>query len=292
MKKIFRTMISLVTLLSGGTVAADFIIDTTAVAELIELKKSSPTLPVELLDERLLSENSGGFTMLRGRFQSTENLRSFYLSMTEEDWLAIQQCKDLITALESELENVKAELYELTGVPLDGVRVFGVVGAGNTAATASPTSIVLGLEMICTGDESKVQLSRILKSYLAHELVHVVQYRVTKRTHFKFNLLELSLLEGSADYVAKILVSNEYVLDSARNDYGKTHGSRLLPLFKSGMLSFDYGPWLYKQSDNMPMDMGYWIGFKIAKAYIENGGSLISLLTLENAEAILEIAGL
>lgn len=59
--------------------------------------------------------------------------------------------------------------------------------------------------MICD-KQSAGDISLTFKNYLAHELVHVTQYRLTKRTDFRFNLLEMALLEGSADYVATLLL--------------------------------------------------------------------------------------
>jgi len=292
MKKLLSSIFSLAALLFADAVTAGDSIDTSAVTQLIELKKASPLLSAQLLEEQLLANDAGGLAMLRGRFQNAANLQRFYASLNNKDWAALNQCAAQLKALKPEFDSIKAKLTELTGVSLNDVKAFGVIGFGNTAATASPTAIVMGLEMICASGENPAKTALLLENYLAHELVHVLQYRLTKRTDFRFNLLEISLLEGSADYFADILLGDEYTLDDARSEYGENEGSALLESFEPAMLSYDYAPWLYTPLESMPTDMGYWIGFKLADAYVKNGGTFIELLALDNAKKIYDRANL
>lgn len=292
MKKVFTSILGMAALLTNTYVSASDTIDTSAVTQLLELRKTSPSLSAQMLDDELLASGTGGLAMLRGRIQNADNLQRFYTSLSKNDWVRLEQCAASLNTLEDEFDALKAKLTELTGVSLKGVKAYGVVGAGNTAATASPKAIVLGLEMICDAAENSADFALTLENYLAHELVHVVQYRVTNRTNFRFNLLEISLLEGSSDYVAELLLGNNYILDDARSEYGNKKDNTLLKSFEPVMLSYDYAPWLYTPVEDKPMDMGYWVGFKIAEAFMENGGTLKELLTLDDAEAIFAKAGL
>lgn len=292
MKKILTSILGLAALLANTYVSANDTIDTSAVTQLFELRKTSPSLSAQMLDEKLLASGTGGLAMLRGRIQNADSLQRFYTSLSKNDWVRLEQCAASLNTLEDEFDALKAKLTELTGVSLKGVKAYGVVGAGNTAATASPKAIVLGLEMICSAAETSADFALTLENYLAHELVHVVQYRVTNRTNFRFNLLEISLLEGSSDYVAELLLGNNYILDDARSEYGNKKDNTLLKSFEPVMLSYDYAPWLYTPVEDKPMDMGYWVGFKIAEAFMENGGTLKELLTLDDAEAIFAKASL
>lgn len=166
------------------------------------------------------------------------------------------------------------------------------MGAGNTAATASPTGVVLGLELICLEDALKVSLKRTLEDYITHELVHVLQFRLTKRTNFNFNLLEISILEGSADCIAELVAGTAYTLNDKRTEFGLGKNKQLITDFKATMLTSNFSPWLYTDIDSMPRDMGYWVGYQIARKYLNNGGSIVNLLTMENAEVILKKSGL
>lgn len=292
MKKVFTSILGMAALLTNTYVSASDTIDTSAVTQLLELRKTSPSLSAQMLDDELLASGTGGLAMLRGRIQNADNLQRFYTSLSKNDWVRLEQCAASLNTLEDEFDALKAKLTELTGVSLKGVKAYGVVGAGNTAATASPKAIVLGLEMICDAAENSADFALTLENYLAHELVHVVQYRVTNRTNFRFNLLEISLLEGSSDYVAELLLGNNYILDDARSEYGNKKDNTLLKSFEPVMLSYDYAPWLYTPVEDKPMDMGYWVGFKIAEAFMENGGTLKELMTLDDAEAIFAKASL
>jgi hypothetical protein len=62
------------------------------------------------------------------------------------------------------------------------------------------------------------------------------------------------------------------------------------------MDTFNYAPWLYTLSPTlpsvgeMPLDMGYWVGFQLATDYVANGGELSQLLALDDAHVIFERA--
>jgi hypothetical protein len=273
-------------------------IDVSAVNKLVATDVSK--LTSSEFESQFLSENAGGLALLRGRFKSADALKQIYALISESEKKAYQQCAGILTSLNSDFSSFKKQLTDITGVPLHDVTAYGVIGAGNTAATASPHAVVLGLEMLCgltaSNLEQSADIEQVLKNYLAHELVHVTQYRLTTRTDFHFNLLEMALLEGSADYVATLLLDEAFVLDDERVAFGQPIAPLLLDTFSKTMHTFDYAPWLYTQSPElnegtaMPVDMGYWIGYQLASRYISNGGTLTTLLTLEDATAIYTLA--
>ncbi len=292
MKNIVHTLAIIVSALVASSVQAKSPIDTSAVSKVIALKTTSTPMTGQVLQEQILATDTGGLAMLRGRFKNTDTLSHFYNQLDEQKWMTIEQCASALETLTPTFLELKHQLTELTRVVLDDVSVYGVIGVGNTAATASPSAIVLGMEMVCNETPDTDAAKHILENYLAHELVHVVQYRVTKRTDFRFNLLEIALLEGSADLVAHSLLGDHYVLDDERNHFGENSTAALIEQFAPHRQSFDYQPWLYTQTSDMPMDMGYWIGFKLAEAFLNNGGTLAELLLLEDAEAIYQKANL
>lgn len=267
-------------------------IDTSAVSVLTTLVQDNPALSASIIEERYIDKDAGGLAILGPRLTTPENLQSFYSAKKEDDWSNIQRCTSDLNDLDEKVASIKSKLTTLSNTSLSGVKVYGVVGAGNTAATASPTGVVLGLELICLEDAQKVSLTRTLEDYITHELVHVLQFRLTKRTNFNFNLLEISILEGSADYIAELIAGAAYSLDDKRTEFSIGKKKQLITDFKAVMLSSNFSPWLYSDIDSMPRDMGYWIGYQIAKAYVENGGSIVDLLRMENAEVIFKKSGL
>lgn len=267
-------------------------IDISAVSDLITLVQANPALSASILKERYIDKDAGGLAILGPRLTTPENLQSFISAIKEDNWSNIWRCASYLHDLDEKVASIKSKLTKLSNTSLSGVKVYGVVGAGNTAATASPVGVVLGLELICLEDAQKVSLKRTLEDYITHELVHVLQFRLTKRTNFNFNLLEISILEGSADYLAELIAGATYTLNDKRTEFGLGKKKQLITDFKATMLSSDFSPWLYSDIDSMPRDMGYWIGYQIAKAYIENGGSIVNLLSMDDAEAILKKSGL
>jgi hypothetical protein len=267
-------------------------IDTSAVSDLITLVQANPTLSSSIIKEHYIDKDAGGLAILGPRLTTPENLHSLYSAIKGDDWSNIQRCASYLIDLDEKVASIKSKLTKLSNTSLSGVKVYGVVGAGNTAATASPVGVVLGLELICLEDAQKVSLKRTLEDYITHELVHVLQFRLTKRINFNFNLLEISILEGSADYIAELIAGTAYTLDDKRAEFGLGKNKQLITDFKATMLSSNFSPWLYTDVDSMPRDMGYWVGYQIAKAYVENGGSIVDLLSMENAVSILRQSGL
>ncbi|GBL05267.1 DUF2268 domain-containing putative Zn-dependent protease [Glaciecola sp. KUL10] len=267
-------------------------IDTSAVNALTTLVQANPAFSASILEEHYIDKDTGGLAILGSRLTTPENLKSLYSSIKEEDWSNIQHCASYLNDLDEKATSIRSKLAKLSNTSLSGVKIYGVMGAGNTAATASPTGVVLGLELICLEDAQETSMKRKLEDYITHELVHVLQFRLTKRTNFNFNLLEISLLEGSADYIAELIAGTAYTLNDDRAEFGLGKNRQLITDFKATMLSSDFSPWLYTDVDSMPRDMGYWVGYQIAKAYVENGGSIVDLLTMENAEVILKKSAL
>lgn len=81
-------------------------------------------------------------------------------------------------------------------------------------------------------------------------------------------------------------------MDNERNEYSTKNADKLISDFKTNMLSNRYSPWLYTKLESMPMDMGYWIGYSVAKGVIEKGGSIFDLLTLDDAKHLFDQSGI
>jgi uncharacterized protein YjaZ len=99
---------------------------------------------------------------------------------------------------------------------------------------------------------------------VAHECIHFQQ-----NVGSRLNLLGQSIYEGSADFVGE-LISGRHT-NPAAFEYGDEHEDELCREFVTKMNGEDFTDWLYGTSkkDNRPNDLGYWIGYKIAKSYFE-----------------------
>ena len=238
-----------------------------------------------------LTTNSYGLKALSTRIRSAESLKLAIDNNTQDYRHAIDICLPVAIQLEDDANKIisksRSFLSESGNVSIDIV-----FGANNTAATATPEGIILALESICKGISNAKEAKSILLEYIAHEVVHVFQYRNSKRTNFDFSLLELSLIEGTADYFSEIVLERSGKLQEHREKYGTKHEKELWTGFSKVMHGNNYFPWLYSKPENdMPADMAYWIGKMIIKKLYEQSSNkeqvIKDILVLEDAESIL-----
>ena len=83
-------------------------------------------------------------------------------------------------------------------------------------------------------------------------------------------LVRHAIAEGSADFIASLVTSKP-----VRNEYGETHEAQLWDEFRRDANSRDYSMWLYngwnrKALGERPVDIGYWLGYRITESYYVN----------------------
>lgn len=135
--------------------------------------------------------------------------------------------------------------------------VYFVIGAFNSGGTSSPNGLIIGAEL---QDPNGVPFM------VAHELIHFQQKFPQRET----TLLEQSILEGSADFIGELISGED--LNTAYFQYGEKHEKMLCEEFVKIMNDTKYYGWLYGsegRKEGRPMDLGYWMGYKIAKAYFD-----------------------
>ncbi len=239
-----------------------------------------------------LSIDSYGLKALSNRIRNPESLKNAIDNNKQEYQHAINVCLPVAMQLSEDANKIisKSALFLLGS---NNVSIDIVFGANNTAATATPHGIILALEGICKGVSSAHEAKTILLEYIAHEVVHVYQYRNSKRTNFNFTLLEISLIEGTADYFSEIAMQKSGLLQRKREQYGAQHEKDIWTEFSKVMHGNNYLPWLYsKPKNNMPPDMGYWVGKSIIKKLYEQTPNKKQvkedILILQDAKKILK----
>src|SRR5690606_15842616 len=174
--------------------------------------------------------------------------------------------------------------------------VFLVVGtgvsAGSTTLGRNP-SILLGME--------RNRSSEGLPWLVAHELVHTQQRypalgMLTGGPRFlRGSVLRHSIAEGAADFIAELATGR-----AVRNQYAESRERQLWEQFKPDAATKDYGPWLYNggredRPEDVPPDLGYWIGYRITKSFYEKAAdkreALNDILSIRDFAAFLEESG-
>ena len=148
--------------------------------------------------------------------------------------------------------------------------VYFVVGTGISAGsttTGNNPRILVGVE--------RARSVVGMPSLIAHEFVHTVQdYPLWGSLTggpgwLRGSLLRQSVKEGSADFLAELVTGVPH-----RNAYGEAHEMALWQEFQRERRSTDYSRWLYngwnaRALGDRPADLGYWMGYRITKAYYE-----------------------
>ena len=169
---------------------------------------------------------------------------------------------------------------------------FIVFGANNSGGTASTEGLVIGLEVICRSAKTQKEAKEVILGLIAHEIVHVYQFRVFGEQPQQITLLRQALFEGFADFVWGKINNSE----NDRHNYGLKNDAVLWAEFKAVMFGHELQPWMYGSGkDGRPSDLGYWLGKRIAKAYYEKSDdknqALQILLYLDDHESILLASG-
>jgi hypothetical protein len=151
--------------------------------------------------------------------------------------------------------------------------VYFVVGQLSTGGTTGPAGLLIGAEMYGRtadsllakplGDWHRAVLRPVddLAAIVFHELVHYQQRQIGN------SLLARSLREGIADFVGELISGQN--INRAAVDYLAAHRDTLRAEFVANMRANDVSRWLYQgdASKDRPADLGYAVGYEIAKAY-------------------------
>lgn len=176
------------------------------------------------------------------------------------------------------------------------VPAYIVFGAGNSGGTAAPDGLVMGLEVLCDGQDD-AGFRQVLEEFVAHEVTHSYQGQLRDGSEGQ-GLLSMVLTEGFADFVMELSLGRPSLTDAERAAYGRAHEPQLWAELKAdvdaGMM--DPGDWLYGPGRGGRVnDLGYWIGKRICEAYYERAddktAALQAMLKLDDPAAILAASG-
>jgi hypothetical protein len=182
-----------------------------------------------------------------------------------------------------------ADLYPQADFPPATV----AVGRGRPVAIGSPTSgIQVGLEALCATAFLNPDVEDRFVGVLVHEFVHTQQSPELADKE-EFTVLEVSLAEGIAEFVTELVSgapAYAYLAPQARGREAEIEAAFLLDKDKT-----DLSAWAYNTTPGKPGDLGYWVGYRIAKAYYRNAPdkreALRRILEMTDVEGFLADSG-
>lgn len=182
--------------------------------------------------------------------------------------------------------------------------VYFLIGRMNSGGTADRAGLLIGVEMFGRGEgvpldelgewhRSVVGEFDSLPGIVAHEWVHFQQ---DSDTGEEPTLLQAAIGEGVADFIAELGAGRHINQDV--HAWAEPRAAGLWEEFRQRMHGTDYAGWLYDGgvgTPGRPADLGYWMGYRIARAYYERAddkaAAIREMLAIEDFKAFLEASG-
>jgi len=205
-----------------------------------------------------------------------------------------RNCVSVLPAVRTRLMQVFARL-ERIDPEARFPPVIVLIGRNNSGGTTGPSGVLIGLEVACRADWLQRDLTDRLVHLIAHEYGHVQQFPQGGEDRIRRTVLEQSLIEGEAELIAE-LTSGE-ASESFLQRWTRGHEREIGEAFVADKDSMNLKPWMYHGvgTPKKPGDLGYWVGYCIAKDYYRHAhdkrAALKTLLELRNPKQILAESG-
>ncbi|MBT2748544.1 MULTISPECIES: DUF2268 domain-containing putative Zn-dependent protease [unclassified Lysobacter] len=172
-----------------------------------------------------------------------------------------------------------------------------VVGRGRPVGITNPAGVTIGLEALCWADFMNPNPEDRFVHVIAHEYAHIQQRASTdfEKGDPNATVLRLAMAEGVAELIAEVTSGN--VANARHAEWTRGKEAQIETKFVREMDSTDLSDWFfnYRKGSDEPYDLGYWVGYRIAKSYYLQAGdrkaALKRLIELEDPKAFLAQSG-
>lgn len=181
------------------------------------------------------------------------------------------------------------ELYPEARVP----PVTIVVGRGKPVGVGYPdTGLQIGLEALCAVEWFNPDVEDRFVHVIAHEYAHIQQV-AAHADEEQHTVLQRSLLEGIAELIAELTSGNTAYTHFDTLTKGRER--EIETRFAADQDQTDLSQWLDNSTLDQPADLGYWVGYRIARAYYQRSPdkarAVRELLEMSDAKAVLAGSG-
>jgi len=208
-----------------------------------------------------------------------------------------RQCLEVLPAVERRLAAALARLSDLyPGADYPPVAI--VVGRGRPVGIVNPSGATIGLEALCAADFMNPDPEDRFVHVVAHEYAHTQQAMARDQPEPgdpRATVLRMSLVEGAAEFVAELVSGG--VGNARHAEWTRGRELEIESDFLADMHGIDLGPWMfdYRPGSDEPYDLGYWVGYRIVKAYYtqadDKHAALARIIDMEDPEAFLRESG-
>jgi hypothetical protein len=168
-----------------------------------------------------------------------------------------------------------------------------LVSRGRPLAIAGPgTGVQIAIEGMCSPTAARILGRNVddrFVNVIAHEYIHVQQARERPNP----TVLQRALAEGIAEFIGELIsggVSNVAVHESARG-----RENEIETRFAGDLDRTDLSAWFDNTTAEDAGQLGYWVGYRIAKAYYRNApdrrAAIREMIRMTNARDFLARSG-
>lgn len=175
-----------------------------------------------------------------------------------------------------------------------------VVGRGRPVGIVNPSGATIGLEALCAADFMNPDPEDRFVHVIAHEYVHTQQPGTRELEGLepgdpRMTVLRLSLMEGAAEFIGELVSGS--VGNTRHAEWTRGREAEIEAAFARDMDSTRLDDWLwnYKAGSDEPYDLGYWVGYRIVKAYYQRAddkrAAIARILEMDDPHAFLAESG-
>lgn len=212
-----------------------------------------------------------------------------------EIYLKARQCAKVLPAVKARVATALVRLKQLYPEAVLSPVTLGV-GRGKPVGTADRNGVMIGQESLCAVAEfMNPNIEDRFVYVIAHEYAHVQQSQFSDEDPAE-KVLKASLIEGGAEFIGELIsgsVSYKHLAPAVKGREKSFETAFLADLDKPAIGS----AWLYNYpgTTEHPADLGYWIGYRITKAYYQNATdkrqALRDIIELRDPTAFLAESG-
>lgn len=169
------------------------------------------------------------------------------------------------------------------------------IGRATSAGTANARGVYIGLESLCAARFIEADDEDRFVHVIAHEYVHV-QQPLAQIEDREESVLRAALVEGAAEFVAERMTGS--VAYPLLHQWAKGRETELETAFLAEKDEKAIGSrWLYNQkgADGWPGDLGYWVGYRVAKSYYDHtpdkAAAMQAIIEMKDPAAFLSASG-
>jgi len=173
-----------------------------------------------------------------------------------------------------------------------------VVGRGRPVGIVDASGVTIGLEALCAADFMNPDPEDRFVHVVAHEYAHIQQAAAKEPPEPgdpEATVLRMSLVEGAAEFVAELISGG--VGNAGHAGWTRGREAEIESAFVKDMDKTDLGAWIFNYTDGSdePYDLGYWVGYRIVKAYYQGSddkrAALARIFGMEDPKAFLRESG-